>query len=1108
LAVDSLGNLYISDNDACVIRLVNPSGLISTLAGNGSCGTPTSGLQANTQSIGLPQGLAVDIAGNVYFSDRFTSNVYRVGLDGILTSLNAGCCAGGDGGPFSAARLFSPQGLYVSPTTGTLYIADQENHRVRAVIGLAPTTGTGRLTLLPLTYTSPVQNTAYLGGTSLPVVGGTGTGRVFSVIGGALPSGITMDSSNGRIVGTPTVSGTFSFTAQVTEPGGRTAVGVYSILVLPPLGTSVAFTVMPNSTTLAGQVFGVVPAVAVGPAVAGVQVSLSLMGGGGAVLSGPTSALTNAAGSATFPGLSIDRAGDGYRLLATLTNGNTGLSNSFNILGAPSSIATAAGTAFINTATGVATSVQLNPEEGLLYDAANNALLISDSRSHRVVSVSLATGALTNKFGTGGPSGFSGDGGQASAAKLNFPLGMTRDSAGNIYLVDGVSRIRRITPAGVISTIAGNGSMGYSGDGGQATAAGMNPTSVAFSSSANALYVADHSNHRVRRIDLATGVISTVAGNGTAGFSGDGSAATAAQLNWPVYVAVDLGGSLIISDHMNSRIRKVTFPDGNIVTIVGSTPCGALGDGGAAALGSLCHPRGIFLDNADNLFIADMSNHRVRKVAGGGITTVAGNGTIDFVPDGGLATANSVYEPRNITLDATGNLYINEGGTNRVRRVNAIINSISTIAGTGSWSFSGDGGGAVSASFRALRGITFDGSGNYYVADSRNFRIRRVTPSGTVSTVAGSGQIGFSGDGGAAVAARFGVDANAVVSTVGGTLYIADYSNDRVRRVSGGSITTFAGGGGSTADNIPATTALISRPRGLALDPNRNLLYISYNDSQIARVDLASGNLSAVSGIAGNNGTGIPGVAATSPVGIPESLAVDPMGNLYVADLANSRIYRITPGGILSILAGNGTRGAGGVGGPALAAQVSNPSGLYADGSGVLYVSDHGNNTVRRIGADAPSTVTAIVNPGFGSTGDGGPASLASVSIPWGLAANPAGDLFIVDDGDTSRVRRIYGAALSSIPVRLTITTTAFNLEVGGVPVPGSSIVQAVGGTGARTWEATGLPPSMSINPSTGAITGTFPSPLGPTTLTFTVTVTDSLGQTTSGLVRQPLTMP
>ena len=337
-----------------------------------------------------------------------------------------------------------------------------------------------------------------------------------------------------------------------------------------------------------------------------------------------------------------------------------------------------------------------------------------------------------------------------------------------------------ITRFSIITTLAGNGIASGSGDGGPATQATLNtPASVAIDTSGN-VYVADAFNHRVRRV-APDGVITAYAGTGQAGFDGDGAQAVDAQLRSPLGVAVDGAGNLYIADTYNHRIRKVTA-DGIVSTIAGTGESGFGGDGGPGTAAMLSYPTGIAVTGDGTLYIADTRNHRVRKLAADGtIYTAAGTGAAGYNGDGGPADLARLNSPRDVAVSADGALYIVDRENRRVRRVDA-DGVITTVAGTGSSGFNGDRGEATQANLRAPYGVAVDPYGNLYIADTFNHRVRKVDPGGSISTVAGSDRFGFSGDGFGAGFAALHYPLSVAVD-IAGNLYIADTFNHRIRKV-------------------------------------------------------------------------------------------------------------------------------------------------------------------------------------------------------------------------------------------------------------------------------------------------------------------------------------
>ena len=332
-----------------------------------------------------------------------------------------------------------------------------------------------------------------------------------------------------------------------------------------------------------------------------------------------------------------------------------------------------------------------------------------------------------------GSSGYSGDGGAAIDASLNGAYGVALDSSGNVYIGDTKNnRIRMIDAiTGNISTIAGGGSS--LGDGGAATSAQLDrPSGLALDSSGN-IYIVDTWNYRIRKIDAITGYISTIAGTGIRGYSGDNGAATSAQLNSPYGVDLDSYGNVYIADTNNYRIRKIDASTGNISTIAGTGNYGYSGDGGAATSAQLTNTFGVTLDSYGNVYIADKAAHCIRKIDAitGIISTIAGTGGIGsfgYSGDGGAATSAQLRNPFGVALDSSGNVYIADSGNQRIRKVDVSTGIISTIAGTGSSGYSGDGGAATSAKLNQTQALTLDSSRNVYIADNKNHIIRKLTP--------------------------------------------------------------------------------------------------------------------------------------------------------------------------------------------------------------------------------------------------------------------------------------------------------------------------------------------------------------------------------------------
>jgi sugar lactone lactonase YvrE len=604
-------------------------------------------------------------------------------------------------------------------------------------------------------------------------------------------------------------------------------------------------------------------------------------------------------------------------------------------------------------------------------DSAGN-IFFADSVNHSIWKIDALTSAIIRVAGTG-KSGFSGDGGQATQARLNSPHGVWADSLGNVYIADtNNNRIRRVT-GGIISTVAGNGTTGtplvVNGDGGQATAAQINgPRGVSADASGN-IYIADTGNHRIRLVTAATGIIITVAGNGTTGtplgVDGDGGQATAAQINSPRGVSVDASGNIYIADTRNNRIRKVTAETGIITTLAGTGTAGYAGDEGAATAAQINRPTCIAVKSTGEVIISDTNNSRLRQVIMNTIDIVY---TVPPMTAGtGLNSPTGAATYYDSTLKKLF-LYIADTNNDIILKLDTVANTIVTVAGNGAAGYLSDGVAATSTRINSPQGVSVDASGNIYIADTGNNRIRKVTAAtGIISTVAGisgvySGLYLPLGDGGQAKDAQINGPRGVSVDAYG-NIYIADTGNHRIRLVKAatGIISTVAGISGvyigpylPLGDGGQATAAQLNSPQGVSVDASGNIYIADTGNHRIRLVTAATGIISTVAG----NGTAgylSDGVAATSTsINSPQGVSVDASGNIYIADTGNHRLrivnHDTTP--IISTLAGTGTIGYNGDSQPAVLAQLNSPGGValgLTKGGGRIYIGDTGNDRIRML---------------------------------------------------------------------------------------------------------------------------------------------------------------
>ena len=662
---------------------------------------------------------------------------------------------------------------------------------------------------------------------------------------------------------------------------------------------------------------------------------------------------------------------------------------------------------------------------------------------HSVFRVDTAGNLL--RIAGNGRSGYSGDGGPALSAQLEFPDGIAVDGAGNVYVADrDAAVIRRIAPTGAISTVAGTGAAAYSGDNGLASAAQLNqPTGLAVDSAGN-LYVADTANHRIRRI-AANGVITTVAGTGNPGFTGDGGAATSAGLNGPEGVALDSAGNLYIADTFDDRVRQIS-PNGVISTIAGtglSAVYGSTtdatgvstttGDNGPAASAAVVLPTDVATDRAGNLYIADYGNGRIRVVSKSVINTVAGSAGGIAPTDGQDAFSARLNGPTGVAADASGSVYFAESsvgtgsglaaGDFKIWKVTA-AGILVTAAGDGISSYSGDGGSAAYAQLNLPTGMAMDAAGNLYFADSLNHRIRRIRASGAIDTVAGSGSPGFSGDGSAAIAAQL-YQPKAVAVDSAGNLLIADTGNNRIRMVSlNGVIATVAGNGNASffGDGQPAVQASLHAPLGLALDRS-GAIYVADTLNQRVRRITSDGIIHTVAGN-GNPGSAADGAqASAAPLNLPSAVAIDAAGNLLIAEQGSGRLRSVSSSGIIVTLA----------------AALASPQSVTIDNAGNIYIADTGHNSLLQLAPDGALTTVAGMSSAPGDccySGDGGPATGASLNAPWGVAVDASGNVYLADSANNA-IRAVRPA--QSTPMIGAIANGASNLA--GAIAPGEVVV-------------------------------------------------------------------
>jgi len=608
--------------------------------------------------------------------------------------------------------------------------------------------------------------------------------------------------------------------------------------------------------------------------------------------------------------------------------------------------------------------------------------------------------------------GSNGDGGPALGASME-PIGVAADGDGNVFVADQLSNsVRRIDAVtGVISLVAGNGGQGATGDGGPATEATLRgPSDVDVDDDGN-IYIVDRGNHKIRRVDGTTGIITTVAGTGTAGFSGDGGAATGAQFNNPTSIALDGEGGFFVSDVTNDRIRQV-FAGGGIRTYAGNGETGSTGDGGPATNARLGRPWGIGLDDDGNLYFAELLNQRIRVVYAQDetIDTFAGTGSFDFCDNVHRSEA-CFRNPTNVDYHAgTNAVLISDTGNHRIRSVSLDTDLITTIAGGNRlggfpFGFEGDGGLAINAKMRSPAGVASHPTLGVYIADQGNLRIRQIFADATIDTIAGNGNLPSGGDGGPALSSKLNGPA-ALTTNAQGNVYITDVSNHRIRVVdASGIIETLAGNGeaGYNGDNIQATQAQLNAPTGVAAADD-GTVYIADTTNNRVRVVSTSGIIDTVLGDGASESDGDGGRADLASSLRPQGIAYwqNASGSekyLYVVEPLNQVVRRVDLNANRVIrFAGNGQRGFSGDGGAATNAKLALPLAVATNPAGDLFIADAGNHRIRKV---SNGTITTVAGNGaFAYSGDGGLAISASLALPDGVAIGPLGNLWINDSAN------------------------------------------------------------------------------------------------------------
>lgn len=968
IARDNNGNVYVADYNNHTVRKVTPAGVVSTLAGTAGLTGSVDGTGAAARFYN-PTGIAVDGSGNVYVADVAGANIRKITPAGVVTTLagNASVANGNLDGTGTGARFSLPCALVVDATSTNLYVADGfsagGNHNIRKVVlatgvvttlagptGSTGVTGTTDGTGTAARFNRPAGlaidsngNILVCDSSNFTIRKVTPAGVVTTLCGLGFTAGSVDGTGNAARFTGPigiTIDGT-SNTIFVTEWVNNT------IRKITPAGTV---------TTLCG--------------LAGVSGSVDAVGSNarfntpiGIVADGTSNTLLiSEFGNNDIRRVTYDGACSTWVGASGIPGSTDSVPVTFN---GPSGVARdSSGNFFVadwfagvirkitpgGLVSTFASGLGNNPY-GIDTDAAGNVYVAVQS-SHVIQKIS-PTGTVTPLAGSSGNSGNAD--GTGTAARFNNPFDLKLDSAGNVYVADTSNHtIRKITPGGVVTTLAGLAGQIGSTDGLGSTARFNFPSAVAMDSSGN-VYVADRVNSTIRKVTPA-GAVTTLAGQVGVPGSTDGTG-TAARFNLGESgLIVDATGNVIVSDQVNNTLRKVT-PVGVVTTLCGLAGSGGNTDGvGAAA--RFNYPLKMALDPQGNVYVACYGSQTVRKVTpGGAVSTFLG--TANLV---GTGNSSGVFNGcAGVVLDSTGNAYVADQNNHTIRMITP-AGAAFTFAGQPGVTGTADGTGSA-ARFNKPYALAIDAARNLYVADTSNHSIRKITTAGVVTTLAGL--TGTAGNvNGTGTTARFNRPYGIAIDSSGTFLYVGDYNNNCIRQVqvSNGAVTTFAGStsGVSGLVNGTSANARFNGPSGIAVDGSGNVFVADRSNNVIRRISGGNVVTWAGSGAQGSqDGTGAAAVF-NSPVGV----AVDGQGNVFVAGGWEYDIRKISPTQVVTTIGGLGNTG-GYVDGVGTASRFGWAAGITIDPAGNLWVADEDNSCIRK--GTRYGTKARIVEPAFGA---------------------------------------------------------------------------------------------------------------------------------------------
>lgn len=981
VAVDAAGTVYVFDRFR--IRKITPAGVVTTLAGSDSAGSDDGiGPSATFSS---PAGLAVDGSGSVYVSDSRYNKIRKITETGVVTTLAGTEAVGSTDGRGQTARFRTPSGIAVD-AFGVLYVADTENNTIRkgSLAGGFPQITAYPTNINATAGESVAWNVAAIGNGPLSYQWFRGESPIANATTAtlAIPAVQTTDAGTYRVTIT-TSAGSISAQATLSLTG--------SVSPIPPKRN---YETPYTFYTLAGQ----------GPGIEGV--------GSAARFDQPAGVAVNTAGTVYVA--------DQYNNIIRKTT-PAGQITIFAGSGAPGST------------DDIGTAASFNKPVAVAVDASGT-VYVADQSNCKIRKITPA-GVVTTLAGSGRSGNTNGIG---AAASFSLVTGLAVDAGGTVYVADqSNNRIRKITPSGVVTTFAGSGAY-YNADGVGTAASFRGPTAVAVGA-AGTVYVADQYNNKIRKISPA-GVVTTLAGSASWGYL-DGPAATA-TFSAPVGVAVDAEGTVFVVDRDNHAIRKIT-PAGVVTTLAGwGYPGRTDGTGWAAGFS---WPNSIAVDGAGTLYVSEQ--YKIRKITPDVVVTTLAGASPSTRTINGTGTAASLYNPQGVAVDAAGVTYVLDTTNSIIRKITP-AGVVTTFAGAGSL---GDvDGTVVAASLSQPSGLSVDSSGNIYVADSGNYRVIKITPDGVVTTLAGSGVAGAAD--GIGTAASFARPYGLAVDP-SGNVYVSDKDNHNIRKISPtGVVTTFAGSGTWGSNDGIGTSASFYDPTGVAVDALGSV-YIA--DRYAIRKITTNGVVTTLAG-SGTAGSA-DGAGKSASFAFATGLAVDAFGNVYVADEYNHKIRKVTPNGEVSTVAGL-LEGASSADGSGPAVGFRRPRGIAIDSAGILYVADSGNNLIRKGSildgfpqiSEYPSNLVVIAGQSatFRVTAFG----TAPLSYQWSKDSNEIASA----TGATLTVPSVQGTDVATYRVKITNSVGSVSAEATlSLPVAPSITTQPQGQAVARGQTAT-----------------------------------------------------